>query len=479
MHRFLLLAALGLLPRLAAQPNIIVLFADDQRPDTIAAWGNRYIETPNLDRLVEQGFSFRNTYCMGSAGGAVCVPSRAMLNTGKAYFRIPMDMSGEATLGETLGKAGYSTFGTGKWHNGQESWTRSFQQGQNIYFGGMADHTNVPLSALGEDGQLHRSPPNRNFSTEIFADTLIDFLENYEDDKPFYAYVAFTVPHDPRTPATRYREMYYAKQLPLPSNFLPQHPFNNGAMVGRDEGLGAWPRTEAMVRDQLAEYYGLITHLDEQVGRIMAALGKTGKADNTYVIYAGDHGLAVGSHGLLGKQSVYEHSMKTPLIVNGPNVPAGQASNALTYLYDIFPTLLGLADLDLPQAVDGRDLEPIWKGEAEKVRDTLFLAYGTSMRSVRDERYKLIRYPRVDINQLFNLSNDPDETRNLAEAGNQNSRIVQMTSLLRRWQEEVGDTLSLTVANPEPKEIDLTGKSRSPDRWQPMWVIEKYFPDWF
>jgi arylsulfatase A-like enzyme len=407
------------------------------------------------------------------------MPSRAMLNTGKAFFRIPNDMSGEATLGETLGAAGYSTFGTGKWHNGPQSWKRSFQQGRNIFFGGMADHTNVPLSELGDDGELRRMPPNRNFSTAIFADTLIDYLENYDDDKPFYAYAAFTVPHDPRTPAARYREKYYAKQLPLPGNFMPQHPFNNGAMVGRDEELGAWPRTESMVRDHLAEYYGLVTHLDEQVGRILDALDKTGKAENTYVIYAGDHGLAVGSHGLLGKQSIYEHSMKTPLIVRGPGIPAGESSHSLTYLFDVFPTILGLAEQALPQELDGRNLEPIWKGDAGRVRDTLFLAYGDSMRSVRDERYKLIRYPHVAVSQLFDLKNDPNELRNLVESGDQTSRIAQMMEMLRRWQSDLGDTLPLTVDKPEPKEIDLTGKGRSPDRWQPMWIIEKYFKDWF
>lgn len=479
MYRLVLLAVLALLPRLSAEPNIIILFADDQRPDTIGAWGNPYIETPNLDQLVADGFSFRNAYCMGSKQGAVCMPSRAMLNTGKAFFRVPNDMSGVATIGETLGKGGYTTFGTGKWHNGQESWKKSFQQGRNVYFGGMADHTNVPLSELGDDGEMHRMPPNRNFSTEIFADTLIDFLENHDDEKPFFAYAAFTVPHDPRTPAARYREKYYAKNLPVPANFMPQHPFNNGALVIRDEELGAWPRTESMVRDHLAEYYGLIEHLDEQVGRILEALDKTAEADNTYVVYAGDHGLAVGSHGLLGKQSVYEHSMKTPMIVRGPGIPAGESSQALTYLFDLFPTLLGLADQELPHDVDGESLEPVWKGDAERVRDSIFLAYGDSMRSVRDDRYKLIRYPRVDVNQLFDLRNDPDELNNLAASGNQTSRVARMMEMLRTWQANLGDTVPLTVDNPEPKEIDLTGKSRSPDRWQPMWVIEKYFPDWF
>jgi arylsulfatase A-like enzyme len=479
MPRVALLIALALTPYLGAQPNIIVLFSDDQRADTIHAWGNENIETPNLDRLADEGFSFRNNYCMGGAIGAVCVPSRAMLHTGKAYFRIPMDMAGHPMLGETLGKRGYATFGTGKWHNGQESWKRNFQQGRNIYFGGMGDHTKLSLSELGADGELHESPPNRKFSSEIFADTIIDFLEAYEDDKPFYAYAAFMAPHDPRTPPKRYRDSYYAKELPLPANFMPQHPFNNGALIIRDEELSAWPRTPEVVRDHLAEYYGLITHLDVQIGRILEALEKTGKADDTYVVFAGDHGLAIGSHGLLGKQNVYEHSMKTPLIIKGPGVPAGGSSNALTYLFDIFPTLMGLAGEKSPDVADGRNLEPIWTGRERNIRDSLFLAYGQVMRSVRDERYKLIRYPRVNINQLFDLENDPEEMHSLAAAPEQQGRVSRMMTLLGEWQSNLGDGLALTTADPEPAEIDLTGRERSPDPWQPMWIIEKYFPDWF
>ena len=480
MRRFALLIALIVLPRLGAQPNILFLFADDQRPDTIGAWGNPLIETPNIDKLVAGGFSFRNNYCLGSIGEAVCAPSRAMLHTGKAYFRVPLDMEGHQTMGELLGKAGYVTFGTGKWHNGPVSWARSFQQGHGIFFGGMADHTNVPLAEVGPDGKLYRSPPTRKFSTEIFADSLIDFLGNYKGAQPFYAYAAFTAPHDPRTPPTRYREKYYAKKLPLPANFMPQHPFDNGAMTVRDEQLGAWPRTEADVRDQLAEYYGMMTHLDEQIGRILAALEKTGKAENTFIVYAGDHGLAIGSHGLLGKQNIYEHSMKTPLIVKGPGVPRGGTSNALTYLLDLFPTLLGLAKQNASIGeIEGRDLAPVWKGTAPRVRDTLFLAYGDSMRSVRDERYKLIRYPRVDVDQLFDLANDPDELKNLAGATEQQARKASMMALIQQWQTRLGDATPLRVAKPGPREIDMTGRARDPDPWQPMGIIEKYFKGWF
>lgn len=462
---------------LARQPNVLLLFADDQRPDTIGAHGNPYIRTPNIDRLVARGFSFRRTYCLGSQGGAVCVPSRAMLNTGKSLFRIPTDLAGETTLGQLLGREGFATFATGKWHNGRESWLRSFQEGRNLMFGGMSDHVRVPLVDLGPDGKLHREREGVRFSSTLFADAAIEFLRNYSEDKPFFAYVAFTAPHDPRNPPPKFRRMYYRNRPPLPPNFAPQHPFNNGHMTGRDESLAPWPRTEAVVGDQLAEYYGLITHLDRQVGRILRGLESGPHADNTIVVYTADHGLAVGSHGLLGKQNVYEHSMGAPLIFAGPGIPRGGESDTFCYLHDIFPTLCAVLGVKLPSQVDGVDLSPVWRGEVASVRDSIFTSFRDLMKAVRTDRWKLIRYPKIDHTQLFDLQSDPGETRNLATEPAQSGRIAELTTLLERWQERVGDTHPLTVAEPAPKEIDLTGRERSRDRWQPAWIFEKYFEE--
>lgn len=462
-----------------ARPNVLMLFADDQRPDTIAAWGNEHIETPNLDRLVKNGYSFRRNYCMGAQGGAVCVPSRAMLNTGKAFFKIRMDMQGDRTLGETLWANGYTTFATGKWHNQEPAWLRSFQQGENVMFGGMSDHTKVPVKSLDESGRLYDPGYPREFSSELFANSVIKFLDKHPKDKPFYAYVAFTAPHDPRQPPIADREKYYKKRPPLPPNFMPQHPFDNGHMTGRDEELGAWPRTKDVVGDQLAEYYGLITHLDRQIGRILDALEASGQASNTYVIYAADHGLSVGSHGLLGKQNVYEHSMGAPLIINGPGVPKGKSTDAFTYLLDLFPTILGMAGVDPVHEVDGFDLKPIWTGSKKSVRDSIFLAFTGVMRAVRDDRWKLIKYPHINHTQLFDLKNDPHEMKNLAEDPGQAKRVELLTQLMKDWQKKVHDDAPLSSANPKPKERDMTGHKRNVDRWQPMWIVEKYWPDWY
>lgn len=459
----------------AAQPNVLLLFADDQRADTISAWGNPNIQTPHLDALVNRGVSFRENYCHGANSGAVCVPSRAMLHTGKMWMHIHNDMRDQQTLGQTLGNAGYRTFCTGKWHNGPASILRSFQSGEAIYMGGMSDHLEVPLQDI-VDGKLVNKRIGEGFSSEMFADSVISFLESTtNDDKPFFAYAAFTAPHDPRQPVEPFRRHYYENRPPLPPNFLPQHPFDHGMLVLRDENLAPWPRTADVVGDQLAEYYGLIAHLDAQIGRVIAALEKTEKAENTIIVYAADHGLAMGSHGLLGKQSIYEHSMKCPLIICGPGIKGGQSSNAFTYLLDIYPTLCELTGVAGPEDLFGQSLVTQLSQPEKPTREHIALPFYGTMRSMRDEQFKVIYYPKINHVQLFDLKNDPHETLNLAGHPDYQDAKNRLTMALKQWQSDVGDETPLTSAKPKPLYRELTGTPRKPDRWQPKWIIEKYF----
>ncbi|MEO0448248.1 MAG: sulfatase-like hydrolase/transferase, partial [Verrucomicrobiota bacterium] len=287
-------------------PNILFLFADDQRADTIAAHGNSHISTPNLDQLAAEGFSFRRNYCAGSFSGAVCVASRAMLMTGKHWMNLP-EKKPHANWGDAVTlpallqeKATYRPFIIGKWHNGKETLDLSFSNGRSLYMGGMANHADFEVQDLVE-GELSATRKAGGFSSTVFADEAIGFLGEASEEEPFFLYVSFLAPHDPRNPPEPYREAYYQNRPPLPLNFLPVHPFQNAPQVtmGRDESLAPWPRTEEMISDQLCEYYGLVTHLDEQVGRILTALEKSLHAENTLVIYTADHGLGMGSHGLL------------------------------------------------------------------------------------------------------------------------------------------------------------------------------------
>lgn len=466
------------LPASAAEvgkPNILFLFADDQRADTIGAWGNSHIRTPNLDTLASRGFSFRNNYCFGSNSGAVCVPSRAMLMSGRTWFDVKPNLDGATLLPETLRAAGYTTFATGKWHNGEASFARAFPEGRSVFFGGMDDHTKVAIADV-VGGKVGNRRTAKKFSSEEFADAAIDFLKNHKGSEPFFCYAAFMAPHDPRNPPERYRQMYYQNRPPLPANFLPQASFDNGMTRNvRDENLAGYPRKESAISDQLCEYYGLITHLDEQVGRVLAALEETGRAKNTIIVYTADHGLALGSHGLLGKQSLYEHSMKSPLIVAGPGVPAGGSSDAFTYLFDLYPTLCEAAGATAPGNLAGQSLRPIWTGQKKQIRESVFLPFSGLMRSVRDERWKLIVYPPTGHRELFDLKSDPLEKTNLAEASAHAAEIDRLTALMKDWQQKVGDTQKLVVDKPKSKDVRFDDFDRKPDKWQPDWIVEKYF----
>jgi arylsulfatase A-like enzyme len=251
--------------------------------------------------------------------------------------------------------------------------------------------------------------------------------------------------------------MYDPSKVALPKSFLPLHPFNNGELKVRDETLAPWPRTPEVIRQHIADYYGMISHLDAQVGRILKALEDTGRAKNTLVVFAGDNGLALGRHGLLGKQSLYDHSMRVPLILVGPGVPKGGRSDALCYLFDLFPTIAELTGVAVPPTVEGRSLVPVMTGQRAKVRDAVFLAYRDVQRAVRTERWKLIRYPQINKSQLFDLSADPDELRDLSSDAAHREALARMTSLLAEEQRKAGDGLPITTDTPAPLTIDLIG----------------------
>ncbi|MDG2383334.1 MAG: sulfatase-like hydrolase/transferase [Pirellulaceae bacterium] len=466
----------------ADRPNVIFLFADDQRADTIGAHGNSFIDTPHLDQLASDGFSFRRNYCAGSFSGAVCVASRAMLMTGRHWMRIPSkrvatDWKQLPLLPALLeSEAGYRTFIVGKWHNGKATLQRAFSSGRSVYMGGMANHADFVVQDLNA-GELTGKRDAGGFSSEVFADAAVDYIQNADPEQPFFLYVAFMAPHDPRNPPEEFRRRYYQKRPPLPKNFLPQHPFRNApqATSGRDEGLAPWPRTREVISDQLCEYYGLVSHLDQQVGRVLDALKNSPHANNTYVVYTADHGLAMGSHGLLGKQNVYEQSMRCPLIIRGPAIPAGKSSNSFSYVHDMYATICGWTGIDSPNGVDARDLTPVMLGDVAEVRDSVFLPFQDNQRAVSDGRWKLHIYPRINHRLLFDLSADPDELSDLA--GNEDflAEEERMMALMESWRQRLGDEFPLHVANPLPKEVIYDNQKRSLDVWQPKWIRDKYF----
>ena len=434
-----LLCLLAIPAPAASKPNVLFLFADDMRADSVAALGNPVVKTPTLDALANRGFVMRNAYCFGGNSAAVCTPSRNMLLSGNAFFRWkdfqpPQGAKGMLAPGDgpnwplSMKDAGYETYHEGKRGNTALLIQAKFEH--NLYINENQDRTG------GEPGKQ-------------IADDVTKFLKERTDPRPFFMYLAFGNPHDPRVAAQKYHDLYQRDKIPLPKNYLPQHPFDNGEMTIRDEALLPWPRTESAVRKELHEYYATITAMDFHMGRIIATLKDLGQFDNTLILFSADQGIALGSHGLLGKQNLYDAGMKSPLIFAGPGIPHA-ASDALVYLLDIYPTVLDLVGAAKPAGIDGQSFRPVLTGSAKTVRNELFFAYRDVQRAWRDDRWKLIRYPQVNVTQLFDLQSDPDEMKNLADLPAHKPRVEQLLAKLKESQAKFTDTLPLTVANPKP-----------------------------
>lgn len=428
-----------------AQPNILLIVMDDHRADAMSCAANSVVRTPALDRLAADGTRFTRAHNMGSMLPAVCVPSRAMLHTGRNLWhledhgrRIP---DAHPMLGETLAKSGYDCHIVGKWHNDAASLARSFHSGAEIYFGSPCDPWNAPLCDYDPSGLYECWKPvcinpelsNRTFParfdhtypgrhcSEVFADAAIDFLRSRPaDGSPFFLNIAFTAPHDPRLAPPEWHEQYPADDIPTPPNFLPLHPFENGELAVRDELLAPTPRTPEVVRSHLSDYYAMLAHADAQIGRILDALDAGGHADHTLVVHTSDHGIALGSHGLMGKQSLYRHSTNVPLILRGPGIPGGETRDALCYHFDLFATLCEIAGADAPTTLhDSKSLLPAMRDPDHTHRETLTLAYRDNQRAIlRTDGKKLIRCETASgiVEQRFDLAQDPDECHTLPDS---------------------------------------------------------------
>ena len=464
----------------AKRPNILFILTDDQRADTIRAWGNDHIHTPALDGLARRGTCFRNAYIMGGTQPAVCCPSRNMILTGRSMFRIGEE-TGETipaehiTLPELLRGEGYHAHHIGKWHQDRQSFHRSysgadrifgFNPGWYVQHGGqwnVAVHDFDPTGAyptetgylLAEDKKTHRPlkpAAGGVHSSEMFSDAAIAFLARHArgsaTDRPFFLYLAYTAPHDPRQAPEEYKSRYDAANMRTPPNFLERHPFDNGEFTIRDEMLEGWPRRPHAVRRHIADYYAGIEFLDAQIGRVLAALHEYGLEDSTIVVFASDNGLAIGSHGLIGKQNLYEHSVRVPLIFAGPGVPVGKTRSDFCYLLDVYPTLCGMTGTALPSSVEGHDLTEAVRGSKAGGRKSLYFGYRGVQRAVRNERHKLIEYVTEEGShtQLFDLAHDRYETHDLSGEADCARIVEAMRGEVRQWRRATGDDRKLEAA---------------------------------
>ncbi len=450
-----------------SKPNFLFIFADDQTYESIHALGNKEIETPNLDRLVRSGTTLTHAYNQGGYHGAVCVASRTMLVSGR-YVWHAQELEKTIKQPEETGrlwprllkKQGYDTYFTGKWHIKADA-NEVFDVAQHIR-GGMPKQTpegyNRPIE--GEPDKWSPSDPKfggfwdggKHWS-EVVKDDAVGYLESAANsDNPFFMYLAFNAPHDPRQSPQEYVDRYPLANIAVPDDFLPEYPFKDQIGCGkslRDEKLAPFPRTEHSVKVNRQEYYAIITHMDHQIGLILDALKKTGKEDNTYIIFTADHGLSCGHHGLLGKQNMYDHSVRVPLMIVGKGIEAGAKIDTPVYLQDIMPTTLELSGTSIPDHVQFKSLLPVLAGQREEQYDAIYGTYTMTQRMITDDGFKLTLYPNVPKVRLFDLQKDPSEQNDLAEIAEHQPRIKAMFKKLQSMQPETGDKLDLGAAFPK------------------------------
>lgn len=439
-----------------ARPNILFIIADDQSPLDLKIYNSRsLLQTPNIDRLAAQGMTFDGAYHMGAFVSGVCTPSRHMIKSGRTLWHLPIAPEAaqrcppsleQNTIAAVFNRAGYDTMRVGKVGNSYEAAKKLFT---------------VNLEPKGRAGL---EPGGSAWK----AQQVLDYLDRRvaaKDCDPFLIYFGFSHPHDPRNGTDELLAKYGAvnhtdpnnlpptnpKQPPLPVNYLPAHPFPTTLLPDqRDETQvsGVWTnRDERTIRNEIGRYFACSEEIDRQIGRVLQKLDAMGELENTYIFYTSDHGIAIGRHGLQGKQNLYQHTWRVPFIVKGPGIKPGSRAEGNIYLLDVLATLCDLAGVPAPETSEGISFKPVLEGRRGSIRDVLYGVHcgGTKpgMRCVKQGDWKLIKYDgnngAVHQTQLFNLAENPDE-------------------LLREHHDPA--VIALTGVTPAPHQVNLAGDPR-------------------
>ncbi|MBI9018212.1 MAG: sulfatase-like hydrolase/transferase [Phycisphaerae bacterium] len=456
------------------KPNIVFIFADDQTYESILTNTSKEIKTPNLHRLMNKGTTFTHAYNMGAWHGAVCVASRAMLNTGRFVWNAhKLDnknaMQAEQQAGRfwstMMHKAGYETYFTGKWHV-QIGLTSKEKQADGTVkqvSTGVFDNVGHVRAGMPRATKDQYSRPVQGVEgtwtpwdkskggyweggthwSEVVGNESIGFIDAAaKKEKPSFMYLAFNAPHDPRQSPKKFVDMYPIEKLELPENYLDVYPYKDAMGCPaklRDEALAPFPRTPYAVKTHRQEYYAIITHMDQQVGRILDEIEASGKADNTYIFFSADHGLSCGHHGLMGKQNMYDHSVRVPLMVVGPDVPAGKQIDTPVYLQDIMATSLELAGAKNTEHVEFKSLMPLIKGKRKQQYEAIYGCYTHQQRMITLGDYKMIAYPEAQKLRLFNLKDDPQEMKDLADVAKYQVKKQEMFKALVKLNKQMKD----------------------------------------
>lgn len=239
-----------------------------------------------------------------------------------------------------------------------------------------------------------------------------------------------------------YEQMYDTSSISIPPNFLQEHPWDFGEFKIRDEMFAGFPRTKPEVKSHLRDYYAMITYMDAQIGRIIMALKESGEYECTIIVFSGDNGLAIGQHGLMGKQNLYEHSIGVPLIISGPGIPENEKREAFLYLYDVFPTLCELVNIESPKTVQGQSFTGSIMNVNKVARESMAYGYKEYMRAYRKGDFKLIEYfVKGERNsQFFNLKQDFYKINNLFDQNEYSANYLEIKKEMIQEMKVLSDT---------------------------------------
>lgn len=485
----------------STKPNIIFIMSDDHAYQAVSAYNNGLIETPNIDRIADQGIRFANSFVTNS----ICAPSRAVILTGKFSHLNGVKGNSEVfdgnqqTFPKLLQQQGYQTAMIGKWHlksdpTGFDYW--------NV-LPGQGDYYNPDFIKQGKDTVY------QGYVTEVITELSLDWLKNHDKNKPFCLLMHHKAPHRSWMPAIKYLEELDNLDFPLPENFYDDYEGKKALQVQmltvKDHmdvrmdykvpcdtcdtvAVNSWAPGEYWrrlnrlspderkswddayqkeeiefyevrndeakydrwkYRRYLEDYLRCILSVDESVGHVLDYLKEHNLKDNTMIVYTSDQGFFLGEHGLFDKRFMYEEAMRTPLVIRYPQeIARNSETTLLTQNLDIAPTILDVAGINTPDDMQGRSLRQIWQDNNPEWRNALYYHYyekgfgATPHYGVRTDRYKLIRYyDVVDSWELYDLSSDPTEINNLYEDPGYEKQVEQLKLKMHELQEQYEDEL--------------------------------------
>ncbi|HSI35273.1 MAG TPA: sulfatase [Tepidisphaeraceae bacterium] len=444
-----------------APPNILYIMSDDHASHAISAYGSKINKTPNLDRLAREGIRFDNAFVTN----ALCGPSRACLLTGKySHLNGFPDNRNNAkfdgsqqTFNKLLGKAGYQTAVVGKWHLGSDPvgfdhW--DIMPGQGRY------HDPIFLT----NGQRNVV---KGYVTDVITDKVIERLEKRDKSKPFCFLYHHKAPHRAWEPDDKHAKMYEDGDIPLPETFWDDYKNRGTAAKDQDmsvaktltktdlkidppAGLTGEKLVEWKYQRYIKDYLRVVASVDDNVGRVLDYLDKTGLAQNTIVIYTADNGFFLGDHGWFDKRFMYEQSMRVPLMIRYPGkIKAGSVAKELVNNVDFAPTFLDYAGVKVPEDMQGRSMRPILEGQTPADwRKSIYYRYYEFPQphhvhphyGIRTDRYKLIFFNTLNEWEMYDLEKDPNEMKNVYLAPDYSEVRDRLTKELERVKADLKDT---------------------------------------